>query len=69
MVNIWQMEDIYKYSEDFSADVVINDINVIAEELENERNKPDDERSAERERELIYAQFIRGLRLSTGTGF
>lgn len=63
------MEDIYKYSEDYSADVVINDINVIAEELENERNKPDDERSIDREKELIYAQFIRGLRLSTGTGF
>ena len=63
------MEDIYKYSEDFSADVVINDINVIAEELEKERNKPDDERSMDREKELIYAQFIRGLRLSTGTGF
>ena len=63
------MEDIYKYSEDYSADVVINDINVIAEELENERNKPDDERSIDREKELIYAQFIRGLRLSTGMGF
>lgn len=63
------MDDIYKYSEDYSADVVINDINVIAEELENERNKPDDERSIDREKELIYAQFIRGLRLSTGTGF
>lgn len=63
------MEDIYKYSEDYSADVVINDINVIAEELEKERNKPDDERSFDREKELIYAQFIRGLRLSTGNGF
>lgn len=63
------MEDIYKYSEDYSADVVINDINVIAEELEKERRKPDDERNIDRERELIYAQFIRGLRLSTGMGF
>jgi hypothetical protein len=63
------MEDIYKYNDDFSADVVINDINVIAEELDKERRKPYDERSADRERELIYAQFIRGLRLSTGMGF
>lgn len=62
------MEDIYNRDE-FAADTVINDINVIAEELDKERRKPDDERSADREKELIYAQFIRGLRLSTGLGF
>lgn len=62
------MDDIYNRDE-FSADAIINDINVIAEELENERNKPDEERNKDREMELIYAQFLRGLRLSTGMTF
>lgn len=63
------MGTIYEYNDEYNADTVINDINVIASELEKERRKPDDERSIDRERELIYAQFIRGLRLSTGMTF
>lgn len=63
------MGTIYEYNDEYNADTVINDINVIASELEKERRKPDDERSVDRERELIYAQFIRGLRLSTGMTF
>lgn len=63
------MGTIYEYNDDFNADTVINDINVIASELKKESEKPDDEKNKDRERELIYAQFIRGLRLSTGQVF
>jgi len=63
------MDTIYEYKDEFNADTVINDINVIASELKKESEKPEEERNKDREMELIYAQFIRGLRLSTGQVF
>ena len=60
------MDNIYRYSDDFSQDKVMNDIDAIAYELATEQAKPEGERDKNKEKELIYAQFIRGLRLSTG---
>ena len=60
------MGDIYRYTDDFEQSKVMNDIDAIAYELAEEESKPDEERDKKREKELIYAQFIRGLRLSTG---
>lgn len=60
------MDDIYGYNDEFAKDRILADIDAIAYELSNEQSKPDEERDKEREKKLIYAQFIRGLRLSTG---
>lgn len=60
------MADIYEYNNDFSPTKILEDIDAIAYELSEEQSKPDEERDVKREKELIYAQFIRGLRLSTG---
>lgn len=60
------MTDIYRYSDDFAQEKIMNDIDAIANELAEEESKPENERDKKKEKELIYAQFIRGLRLSTG---
>lgn len=53
------MDDIYKYNNDFDNKEIIDKINEIAESIENEK---DDEKRFK----LVYAQFIQGLKLSTG---
>lgn len=60
------MTDIYNYRDDFEVNRVIDRVNCIADELAAERAKAQDERDLDKERELIYAQFIQGLKLSTG---
>jgi len=60
------MTDIYNYRDDFEVNRVIDRVNCIADELAAERSKAQDERDLDKERELIYAQFIQGLKLSTG---
>ncbi len=59
------MYDIYRYNNDFDRSHVINNVNEIAEELETEREKPDNERNEQSELKLIYKQFVEGLKLST----
>ncbi len=53
------------YNNEFDKDVILNKLSEISEELEKERSKESDERSLERERELMYAQMIQGLKLNT----
>lgn len=60
------MDNIYVYQDDFERNNVIDRVNCIADKLAEEQNKPVDERDFDKERELIYAQFIQGLKLSTG---
>ena len=60
------MTDIYNYRDDFEVNRVIDRVNCIADELSAEHAKAPDERDLDKERELIYAQFIQGLKLSTG---
>ncbi|MBP5458110.1 MAG: hypothetical protein J6Y37_16600 [Paludibacteraceae bacterium] len=45
---------------------IIDNVIDISNMVEEERSKPDDERNPEREFELVYAQFVQGLKLSTG---
>ena len=63
------MADIYRYipSDDYGRAAIISKLGDIAEELELEREKPDDERDREKEFKLIYRQFMEGLKLSTGS--
>ena len=62
------MGDIYRYNNDsYDRSKVVNNLNEIAEELELEQEKPDEERDQQREFKLIYKQFIEGLKLSTGS--
>lgn len=62
------MGDIYRYNNDsYDRSKVLNNLNEIAEELELEQEKPDEERDRQREFKLIYKQFIEGLKLSTGS--
>ena len=55
----------FVYNNEFDKDVILNKLSEISEELEKERSKESDERSLERERELMYAQMIQGLKLNT----
>ncbi len=60
------MYDIYKYNDDFELHNVIDRVNCIADELAQEQTKSIEERDYKKERDLMYAQFIQGLKLSTG---
>ena len=60
------MQDIYNYSKEFEVNNVIDRINCLSEEIAKEQSKPFEERDLDKERELRYAQFIQGLKLSTG---
>lgn len=53
------METIYNKGE------IIDKINEIASKIEDEEQKEDNEYDDKKMRELIYAQFIQGLKLST----
>ena len=60
------MDNIYKYNDDnYGRTAVIERLKDIADELELEQEKPDNERNGDREFKLIYKQFIEGLKLST----
>lgn len=60
------MEDIYNYRDDFDVSNIIDRVNCIANELSEERAKAPEKRDMEKERQLLYAQFVQGLKLSTG---
>lgn len=61
------MNDIYKYmSEEFNPLNVMERVSDISIELEEERSKEQEERDERKEFELIYRQFVQGLKLSTG---
>lgn len=60
------MEYIYKYNDEFELNNVIDRINCLSEEIAKEQAKPINERDLNKERELRYAQFVQGLKLSTG---
>ena len=62
------MSAIYRCNgiDEFDRSVIIDKLKDIAGELELEQEKPEEERSREKEFKLIYRQFIEGLKLSTG---
>lgn len=61
------MNDIYSYiGEEFNPSNVIEKISDISDELEEEQSKDEKDRDRKKEFDLIYQQFIQGLKLSTG---
>lgn len=55
----------FVYNNEFDKDVILNKLSEISNELEKERSKEASEKSLDRERELMYAQMIQGLKLNT----
>lgn len=55
--------DRFVYNDDFNKDVIYNRLAELSSKLEEEMGK--DEPDTERERELLYAQMIAGLKLNT----
>lgn len=57
--------DRFVNNNEFDKDVIIEKLSKLSAELDEEMSKDDSERSIERERELMYAQMLAGLRLNT----
>ena len=55
----------FVYNNEFDKDVILNKLSEISNELEKERSMEASEKSLDRERELMYAQMIQGLKLNT----
>lgn len=49
---------------DFNKDVVLNQMSNIASKLEEEEEKDGKDRDMNKEKELLYAQMIQGLKLN-----
>lgn len=54
------------YKNEYDKQYVMNEVSILQEELNEERNKDLNDRDKEKEFKLIYKQFIKGLKLSTG---
>lgn len=66
VIEFYVMRNIYNYNTDFDKDTILDKMASIEEQIQDaEDETPSDERD-KKVRELIYAQFIQGLRLSTG---
>lgn len=52
------------YNNEFDKDAILSKLSKISSELHKERSKNQKERNIERERELMYAQMIQGLKLN-----
>lgn len=61
------MSDIYRYKNEFDKSSVFERISQLDNKLREEQDKPADEINDEKVFNLIYAQFIEGLKLSTGS--
>lgn len=58
------MRTIYNYNNEFDKAEVIKKMNDLGERAQEEREKKPNEYDRKRELELVYAQFLQGLRLS-----
>lgn len=56
--------DLFNRNNEFDKDVIMKKLSELSSELEKEQSKDEKERSIERERELIYAQMIQGMKLN-----
>lgn len=61
------MADIYGYTNEFERRQIIEKIDMLDSKLIEEQEKEPDKRNADKEFELMYAKFIAGLKLSTGS--
>ena len=57
--------DRFVQNNEFNRDVIYQRLADISSKLEEEQEKSDEERNIARERELVYAQMIQGLKLNT----
>ena len=57
--------DRFVYNDEFNRDVIYEKLADISSNLEEEQEKPNEERDITREKDLIYAQMIQGLKLNT----
>ena len=57
--------DRFVHTNEFNRDVIYEELADISSKLEEEQEKSDEERNIARERELVYAQMIQGLKLNT----
>ena len=57
--------DRFVYNDEFNRDVIYEKLADISSKLEEEQEKSNEERDITRERDLIYAQMIQGLKLNT----
>ena len=57
--------DRFVHNDEFNKDVIYEKLADISSKLEEEKKKSNEERDVTRERELIYAQMIQGLKLNT----
>ena len=59
-------QTIYRYTDDFDKDVICDKIANIEEQIQDEMGQETTQERDKKIRELMYAQLIQGLRLSTG---
>ena len=57
--------DRFVYNDEFNRDVIYEKLADISSKLEEEQEKSNEERDITREKDLIYAQMIQGLKLNT----
>ena len=57
--------DRFVHNNEFNRDVIYQKLADISSKIEEEQEKSDEERNIARERELVYAQMIQGLKLNT----
>ena len=57
--------DRFVHNDEFNRDVIYEKLADISSKLEEEQEKPNEERDITREKDLIYAQMIQGLKLNT----
>lgn len=56
------MQTIYLYENEFDKNVILEKMDKITQQIQEEKNKKD--YNKDREKELLYAQFIQGLKLN-----
>lgn len=57
------------YNNEYDKQFIMNEVTVFQKQLNEELSKPDNERDNKKEFDLLYKQFIKGLKLSTGNNF
>ena len=57
--------DRFVHNDEFNRDVIYQKLADISSKIEEEQEKSDEERDITREKDLIYAQMIQGLKLNT----
>lgn len=57
--------DRFVHNDEFNRDVIYEKLADISSKLEEEQEKSNEERDITRERDLVYAQMIQGLKLNT----